>query len=140
MPFTIVYMISPNGCFLEIWTNFKMSYFCNNSIKESHVSFNNNKHQNVKLFLQFTKMASKEASLRNRVYKFYEQNIDRGKSFTYRHFAAENVSKSTLYSILQRFERGVGAGRKKELVVKLSNSNSRKSKKCLKTVIRVLFD
>jgi transposase len=72
-----------------------------------------NKHQNVKLFLQFTKMASKEASLRNRVYKFYEQNIDRGKSFTYRHFAAENVSKSTLYSILQRFERGVGADRKK---------------------------
>jgi hypothetical protein len=82
-----------------------------------------NKHQNVKLFLQFTKMASKEASLRNRVYKFYEQNIDRGKSFTYRHFAAENA----------RIE-------KKELVVKLSNSNSRKSKKCLKTVIRVLFD
>jgi hypothetical protein len=47
------------------------------------------------------------------VYKFYEQNIDRGKSFTYRHFAAENVSKSTLYSILQPFERGVGADRKK---------------------------
>jgi transposase len=91
-----------------------------------------NKHQNVKLFLQFTKMASKEASLRNRVHKFYEQNIDRGKSFTYRHFAAENVSKSTLYSILQRFESGVGADRKKGTggkAVKITQQQLQKVKK-----------
>jgi hypothetical protein len=42
-------------------------------------------------------------------------------SFTNKHFAAENVSKSILYSILQRFESEVMWIEKKELIVRRQN-------------------
>lgn len=76
-------------------------------------------------------MSSKEVSLRNRVYKFYQENIDRGKLYTYKHFTAENVSKSTIYSILQRFESGMSADRKKgtgRKATKMTNQQLQKVK------------
>lgn len=50
------------------------------------------------------KFVSKEETLRNRVYEFFEENKSLGKMFTVRHFMAENVPKSTVYSILKRSE------------------------------------
>ncbi|KAF2902716.1 hypothetical protein ILUMI_03468 [Ignelater luminosus] len=51
-------------------------------------------------------MSSKELRFRNRVYKFYEENSALGKLYTCKHFSYENVSKSTIYNIIQRFEKG----------------------------------
>ena len=49
------------------------------------------------------KFVSKEETIRNRVYEFFE-NKSLGKMLTVRHFMAENVPKSTVYSILKRSE------------------------------------
>lgn len=57
-------------------------------------------------------MSSNESNLRFRVYAFYRENINRGKSFTVRHFQNEEVPRSTIYSILQRFEDGLAPERK----------------------------
>lgn len=57
-------------------------------------------------------MASKEDNLRSRLYKFYSENMDRGKSYTLKHFMAEGVPRSTIYGILQRFHDKLPASRK----------------------------
>jgi hypothetical protein len=48
--------------------------------------------------------ATKEESLRIRVYKFFNENKSLGKMFTVRHFMAEQVPRSTIYNILKRSE------------------------------------
>ena len=50
------------------------------------------------------KNSSKQEALRNRVYKFFEENKNLGKSFTVKHFTAEKVPRSTVYDILSRLE------------------------------------
>ena len=62
------------------------------------------------------KSATKEETLRNRVYRFFNENKSLGKMYTVRHFMAEQIPKRTIYSILQRSEhfpakRKQGSGR-----------------------------
>jgi len=55
---------------------------------------------------------SKQECLRERVYKFYLDNQSKGKYFTYLHFKAEKMPKSTIYNIIQRAENRLGSKRK----------------------------
>ncbi len=48
--------------------------------------------------------SSQELS-RERVYKFYIQNKALGEKYTLDHFKAENIPKSTLYSIIELAEK-----------------------------------
>lgn len=57
-------------------------------------------------------LLSKEDTLRKRVYNFYFQNRDKGKTFTVNHFLAEKIPKRTIYSIIERLELGLGWQRK----------------------------
>ena len=50
------------------------------------------------------KNLSKQGALRNRVYKFFEENKNPGKSFTLKHFTSEKVPRRTVYAILSRLE------------------------------------
>ena len=50
-----------------------------------------------------SKNISKQEDLRNRIYKFFEKNINLGKIFRVNHFKAEGVPKPIIYSILNRF-------------------------------------
>jgi hypothetical protein len=50
------------------------------------------------------KNVSKQEALRNRVYKFFEENKNLGKSYTVKHFTAEKVPRRTVYGILSRLE------------------------------------
>ena len=54
---------------------------------------------------------SKQELVRERVYKFYSENMSKGKFFTFQHFNAENIPKSTIYGIMQRFENNIGPKR-----------------------------
>ena len=45
------------------------------------------------------------------MYKFYIQNKSLGKKYTLDHFKAENIPKSTIYSIIERAEKGIQAKR-----------------------------
>jgi transposase len=62
-------------------------------------------------------MASKQEALRERVVQFYNLHLDKTKKFTVDHFAGENVPKSTVYFILQKYsnrgdvKRKAGSGR-----------------------------
>lgn len=56
-------------------------------------------------------MGSKEENLRFRVYKFYSENIAKGKPFTVSHFVHEGIPKSTVYDILRRQGDGLPAKR-----------------------------
>jgi len=49
------------------------------------------------------KNVSKQEALRNRVYKFFEENKNLGKSYTVKHFT-EKVPRRTVYDILSRLE------------------------------------
>ena len=40
---------------------------------------------------------------RKRVYEFYLENMSLGKTYTVKHFAAEKISKRTIYNIIKRF-------------------------------------
>jgi hypothetical protein len=42
------------------------------------------------------KNLSKQGELRNRVYKFFEENKNPGKSFTLKHFTSEKVPRRTI--------------------------------------------
>ena len=70
------------------------------------------------------KITSKQELLRKRVYEFYEANRDYDKKYTKDHFAAEKISESILYSIIQRAEnesehkRAVESGRPVVIVTK----------------------
>ena len=50
--------------------------------------------------------------LRKRVYSYYEKNKNSGKGDTVGHFVKEGESKSTIYSIIARFEAGLTLDRK----------------------------
>ena len=54
---------------------------------------------------------SKQELVRERVYKFYSENMSKGKFFTFQHFNAENIPKSIIYGIIQRFENNIGPKR-----------------------------
>lgn len=58
------------------------------------------------------KIKSKQDILRERVYNFYIKHRDQGKSFTVSHFTAENISKATIYRIIERAENDSGHGRR----------------------------
>ena len=64
---------------------------------------------------------SKQEAFRERVYKFYLENQPRGKNFTFLHFKAEKMSKSTIYRIIQSAEnilgsKRTGSGRKPKIL------------------------
>lgn len=69
---------------------------------------------------------SKQVTLRQRVYAFYEKHENKGKKFTINHFMDEGCKKSTLYDIIDRCERGLsvftqsGRGRKAKIFNKKS--------------------
>ncbi len=46
----------------------------------------------------------KQGALRNRVYKFFEENKNSVKSFTLKHFTPEKVPRRTVYAIWSRLE------------------------------------
>ena len=43
------------------------------------------------------------------MYKYYVENHSRGKNFTFLHFKAEKISKSTIYRIIQQAENRLGS-------------------------------
>jgi len=49
------------------------------------------------------KNLSKQGALRNRVYKFFEENKNPGKSFTLKHFNSEKVPRRSV--ILKYYEK-----------------------------------
>ena len=51
---------------------------------------------------------SKQELVRERLYKFYSENMSKGKFFTFQYFNAENIPKSTIYGIIQLFENNIG--------------------------------
>ena len=55
---------------------------------------------------------SKQEALQEHVYKFYLENHSRGKNFTFLHFKAEKMSKSTIYRIIQHAENRLGSKRR----------------------------
>ena len=65
---------------------------------------------------------SKQEALQELLYKFYLENQSRGKNFTFLHFEAENMSKSTIYRIIQHAvnrlgsKRRIGSGRKPKIM------------------------
>lgn len=67
---------------------------------------------------------SKQELIRNRVYNFYILHNNMPKIFTVKHFALENIARSTVYDIIKRAEcdsgpnRSIGSGRKP---IKMSN-------------------
>jgi len=69
-------------------------------------------------------MSSNENTFRQRVYKFYSENLSKGKHFTVLHFRAEGAPKRTIYDILKRYddglpaERQVGSGRPAKIFTK----------------------
>lgn len=56
-------------------------------------------------------MTSHQDALRAQVYKFYSENLDKGKPFTVSHFEDEGVPSRTMYDILKRFEKEIPASR-----------------------------
>lgn len=70
------------------------------------------------------KIISKQEQLRKRVYEFYVNNKKYGKKFTYDHFTAENVPKTTIYRVIRGAEneyghkRKHGSGRKPQIMTK----------------------
>lgn len=66
-------------------------------------------------------MTSKEELLRARIVQFYELNLNLGKKYTVEHFKKENVSKSTIYSILKNktIKRRTGSGHKPTIMTEI---------------------
>lgn len=70
------------------------------------------------------KKQSAQEALRKRVYEFYNDNFNKGISFTVKHFTDENIPLSTVYSINSRLEndsgheRAQGSGRKARIMTK----------------------
>ena len=57
--------------------------------------------------------AYKEYHTRKRIFQFYEKNKQFGNKFTLNHFLAENISRSTIYRVIQRLYKSrkkVGSG------------------------------
>ena len=49
-------------------------------------------------------MTPKEDTLGHRVYAFHKKHCDKAKTFTVNHFAAEGVTRPTLFDILKSKE------------------------------------
>jgi len=49
-------------------------------------------------------MNNKEKCLRERIYKYYEDNRSEGEKFTLDRFKGEKINKSTIYRIIERAE------------------------------------
>ena len=68
---------------------------------------------NVKVFcfVSFSfihqKVMSKQNQLKNRVYKFWENNKLRGKRYVANHFLAENKSETITYRLIPEAENGM---------------------------------
>lgn len=56
-------------------------------------------------------ITSEQEARRKRVYDFYNGNRSKGKFFTFQHFKAENIPKSTIYDIIARAENDYGPKR-----------------------------
>ena len=56
-------------------------------------------------------MNNKEKCLRERIYKYYEDNRSEGKKFTLDHFKGEKIYKNTFYRIIERAENKSGYNR-----------------------------
>jgi len=68
---------------------------------------------------------------RQRVYNFYFENRILGKNYTVKHFLKEKIPESTVYSIIQRAEKGFGPTRKPgsgRIAKKMTKSNITKLK------------
>jgi hypothetical protein len=52
-------------------------------------------------------------NLKARLYKFYDENIDKGESFVANHFLAKGCSRSTIYRHIRSRESGKQVERKK---------------------------
>lgn len=59
----------------------------------------------------------KQEQVRTLIGKFYTENWMHGKVYTFKHFKAMNIPKSTIYRVLQRYEEGAGAKENPDLVV-----------------------
>lgn len=70
------------------------------------------------------KNISEQELRRNRVYEFYNEHKLKGKYFTFQHFQAENIPKSTIYKIIKRaddnsgHQRIIGSGRVAKILTK----------------------
>lgn len=49
---------------------------------------------------------TRPTDVRERVYHFYQENLEKGKSFTANHFIPRGIPSSTLYRILSRYHEG----------------------------------
>jgi len=54
----------------------------------------------------------KQTILRKSIGIFYEENKQKGKSYTLKHFVAEKVAKSTIYDTMARVDNGISLERK----------------------------
>jgi hypothetical protein len=55
----------------------------------------------------------KSQELKSRLYKFYDDNIEKGKAYVAHHFLAERCSRSTIYRHIRTRESGTPVERKK---------------------------
>ena len=67
---------------------------------------------------------TKDQSLKSRVYQFYAENIDKGRTYTAKHFLDEGHPKATVYRHIKSaeqnkpVERKTGSGRKPHVATK----------------------
>ena len=64
-------------------------------------------------------MSYKQSTLRSRLYAFYEENKEKGKSFVWHHFRAEGAARATIYRLMGQIDKGLSLSRKKEVVESL---------------------
>ena len=57
-------------------------------------------------------MSENQEAKRERVYKFYMDHMEKGKSFTVNHFLAEKMARSFIYDVLSRADNNMGWKRK----------------------------
>ena len=58
-------------------------------------------------------MSYKQSTLRSRLYAFYEENKEKGKSFVWHHFRAEGAARATIYRLMGQIDKGLSLSRKK---------------------------
>jgi transposase len=72
-------------------------------------------------------MKSKQ-EIKSRVYKFYENNKDKGKKYVAAHFMAEGVPKATIYRHIESAATGKPLARKKGRPLARKKGSGRKPK------------
>jgi transposase len=58
-------------------------------------------------------MSYKQSTLRSRLYAFYGENKEKGKSFVWHHFLAEGSARTTIYRLMGQIDKGLSLSRKK---------------------------